>query len=52
MQTLGEFHELKSNMLEKEENIIGNINKDNPDTLPNDQRIDKGKKHQDGALYS
>ena len=25
MQTLGEFYDLKSNTLEKEENIIGNI---------------------------
>ena len=76
MQTLGEFHELKSNMLEKEENIIGNINEDNPDkktnkiirwfmfnevstsplrpssSLPNDQHIVEGKKHQDDTLYS
>ena len=31
MQTLGEFHELKSNMLENEEYIIGNIKEDNPE---------------------
>ena len=31
MQTLGEFYEFKSNMLENEENIVGNINEDNPD---------------------
>ena len=31
MQTLGEYHELKSNMLENEEYIIGNIKEDNPE---------------------
>ena len=28
MQKLGEFHELKSNMLEKEESIVGDIKGD------------------------
>ena len=31
MQTLGEFHELNSNMLENEEYIVGNIKEDNPE---------------------
>ena len=31
MQTLGEFHKLKSDMLEKEEHIVRNIDRDNPD---------------------
>ena len=30
MQMLGEFHELKSNMFEKEEYIIETIKEDNP----------------------
>ena len=30
LETLGEFHELKSNMLENEEYIISNIKEDNP----------------------
>ena len=31
MQTLGEFHDLKYNMLEKEESIIGGIKGDTPE---------------------
>ena len=31
VQRLGEYHELKSNMLDNEENIIGNIEEDNPE---------------------
>ena len=31
MQTLGEFHELKSDMLQNEEYIIANIKEDNPE---------------------
>ena len=35
MQTLGEYHELKSNMLDNEEYIIGNIEEDNPEKKTN-----------------
>ena len=35
MQTLGEYHELKSNILDNEEYIIGNIKEDNPEKKAN-----------------
>ena len=35
MQTLGEYHELKSNMLDNEEYIVGNIKEDNPEKKEN-----------------
>ena len=35
METLGEYHELKSSMLENEQYIIGNIKEDNPEKKEN-----------------
>ena len=35
METLSEYHELKCNMLENEEYIIGNFKEDNPEKKEN-----------------
>ena len=35
MQTLGEYHALKSNMLDNEEYIVGHIKEDNPEKKEN-----------------
>ena len=48
MQTMGEFHELKSNILENEEYIPANIKEDNPEKknskITNERMVLKEKK--------